>query len=36
MGKRMFVNGIERTNLKMTEVIPMGGVVTLILHPADS
>jgi dihydrofolate reductase len=36
MGKRMFVNGIERTNLKMTEVIPMGGVATLILHPADS
>jgi hypothetical protein len=30
------VNGIERTNLKMTEIIPMGGVATLILHPADS
>jgi dihydrofolate reductase len=35
-GKRMFREGIDRTGLKMTEVKPMGGVVTLILHPAKS
>ena len=33
-GKRMFPDGIDRTALKLTEVIPMGGVVTLILQPA--
>jgi len=32
-GKRMFSDGIDRTALKLTEVKPMGAVVTLILHP---
>jgi dihydrofolate reductase len=35
-GKRMFREDLERTALKLTEVRPMGGVVTLILHPAES
>jgi dihydrofolate reductase len=35
-GKRMFRDGIERTDLKLAEVKPMGAVVTLILHPAKS
>jgi dihydrofolate reductase len=35
-GKRMFPEGLERTTLKLAEVMPMGGVVTLILHPANS
>jgi hypothetical protein len=32
----MFPEGLERTTLKLAEVMPMGGVVTLILHPANS
>lgn len=35
-GKRMFQEGLDRTALKMTEVKSMGGVVTLILHPAET
>ncbi len=35
-GKRMFSDGLDRTALKLTDVKPMGGVVTLILHPAKS
>jgi dihydrofolate reductase len=34
-GKRMF-RELERTAMKLTEVKPMGGVVTLILHPAKT
>ncbi len=35
-GKRMFPDGMDRTALKLTQVISMGGVVTLILNPAAS
>jgi dihydrofolate reductase len=35
-GKRMFQEGLDRTALKLAEVKPMGAVVTLILHPAES
>jgi hypothetical protein len=32
----MFIEGLDRTALKLAEVKPMGAVVTLILHPATS
>jgi dihydrofolate reductase len=35
-GKRMFPEGLDRANLKLAEVKPMGNAVTLILHPAKT